>query len=40
MNFDDALEKVVRDPKSHYVPILYIIQVLIICDDLKLFKDV
>lgn len=39
MGFDDVLEKVVRDSRTHYVPILYLIQVLMVCDDLKLFKE-
>lgn len=40
MGFDDALEKVLRDDRSHMVPILYMVQVLIICEDMGLFKDV
>jgi len=40
MGFDDALEKILRDTRSQEVPILYIVHILLICDDLRLFKDV
>lgn len=40
MSFDDALEYVLRDERSHHVPILFVVQVLIICDDMGLLKDV
>lgn len=40
MGFDDALENVLRDDRSHMVPILFIVQVLIICEDMGLLRDV
>lgn len=40
MGFDEALEEVIRDERSHIIPILFLVQVLVICDDLHLFKDV
>lgn len=39
MNFDEALEYVLRDERSHKVPILFIVQTLIICEDNHLFKE-
>lgn len=38
MEFDDALEIVLKDGRSHCVPILYIIEVLMMCEDLNLLK--
>lgn len=40
MNFDDALEIVLRDKRSKQVPILFIVQTLIICEDNNLFKEI
>lgn len=39
MDFDEALEIVLRDERSKLVPILFIVQTLIICEDNKLFKE-
>lgn len=37
--FDKVLEVALRDPRSHKIPILYIIETIIILDDLDLLKE-
>lgn len=37
MEFADVIERVMEDERAHKIPILYVVQILIICDDLKLF---
>lgn len=39
MGFDDVLNRLLRDERSELVPILYIIEVVLILDDLNLFKE-
>lgn len=39
MTFDDVLEILLRDDRTRGIPILYIIQTVIILDDLNLFKE-
>lgn len=36
MEFDEIIEKVLADPRLKKVPILYVIEVLIILDDLDI----
>lgn len=40
MSYKEALALVVRDERSHRVPTLFIVKILIICEDLGLLKDV
>jgi len=35
--FADVVEMVTTDKRTHTIPILFVIQVLIVCDDLGLF---
>lgn len=37
MEFADIIEKVMTDKRTHKIPILYVVQILVICDDLGLF---
>lgn len=40
MDFDEIAEKVLSDSRTKRIPILYVIEVLIILDDLDMFKEV
>lgn len=39
MDFDEVLQIVLRDKRSEKIPILYVIEVVIILDDLGVFKE-
>lgn len=36
MNFDEIVEAVLKDERTHGIPILYVIEVLIILNDLDI----
>lgn len=40
MTFDEALEHILRDERSYKVPILYIIETVMIMEDLGLLKEI
>lgn len=39
MDFDEVIETILRDERSRKIPILYIIETIIILDDLNVFKE-
>lgn len=39
MEFDEIIDQVMQDERSHKVPLLYIVQILIVCEDFHLFKE-
>lgn len=40
MEFDDVLQLILKDRRSDKIPILYVIEVVLILDDLGVFKEV
>jgi len=38
MSFDEVLEVLLRDERSYKIPILYIIETVMILDDIGVFK--
>lgn len=38
-NFDKAVKQVFNDERTHSIPALFIIQVLVVIDDLNLLKE-
>lgn len=40
MTFDEVLEIVLRDERSKKIPILYIIECVMILDDLNVLKEI
>lgn len=39
MEFDDALEIILRDDRTRKIPVLYVIQVVMILDEMGLLKE-
>lgn len=39
MKFEEVLAQVLDDSRSQRIPILYLVQILIICEDKHLFKE-
>lgn len=40
MTFDEVLEVILRDERSKKVPILYIIEVVMILEDMSMLKEI